>query len=202
MNLLTIIITAVGLAMDCFAVAVSAGTTGKHFKPKNLLVMALYFGGFQSAMVLAGWSGGSLLVKFISRIDHWVAFGLLVLIGGKMLIEAMEFTEHKKTDYTDHGVMLLLSIATSIDALAIGVGFSFLKSGLGLPVLCIGTAAFLFTLLGGAIGKRTGELLGKRAEIAGGLILIGMGVKILIEHLSAEHAAHISNLIISFLKVC
>lgn len=184
MDFLTIILISVGLAMDCFAVSISAGTTGKNFSRKNLIYMALSFGAFQSAMILAGWFAGSGFKSLIESFDHWIAFGLLFIIGAKMLKEGFEKECDCHSDYTSGKALLLLSFATSIDALAVGISFSVLKSGLLLPVLAIGVASFAFTLLGGAIGKKVGEKFGKRAEVAGGLILIGIGVKIVLEHLS------------------
>ena len=184
MDLISILLISVSLAMDCFAVAISAGTTGRNFTRKNLIYMALSFGAFQSLMVFAGWLAGSGFKSLIESFDHWIAFGLLVIIGGKMLKEGFEKECECHSDYTSGKALLLLSFATSIDALAVGISFSVLKSGLLLPVLSIGAASFGFTLLGGAIGKKVGERFGKRAEIAGGLILIGIGVKIVLEHLA------------------
>jgi len=183
MDLISTILISVGLAMDCFAVSISAGTTGKNFTRKNLLYMAVSFGGFQTAMTLLGWVAGSGLKNFIESFDHWIAFGLLAVIGAKMLKEGLEKEEENHGDYTSGKALILLSIATSIDALAVGISFSVLKSGLLLPSIFIGAASFGFTILGGFIGNKAGELLGKRAEIAGGLILIGIGVRILLEHL-------------------
>jgi putative Mn2+ efflux pump MntP len=174
---------AVSLAMDCFAVAISAGTSGGNFKFKNLVIMAILFGSFQSVMVMAGWLAGTGLKEYIESVDHWIAFGLLAVIGGKMVFEGFEKEEQQRSDYISWRALIALSFATSIDALAVGVGFSVLKSDLIMPVIFIGAASFFLTLIGGMIGKKAGELLGKRAEIAGGLILIGIGVKILFEHL-------------------
>jgi|ERR1035437_3625905 putative Mn2+ efflux pump MntP len=182
MDLITIIIISVGLAMDCFAVSISAGTTGLNFRLKNLVLMALSFGVFQSVMTLMGWLAGSGFKSFIESFDYWIAFGLLAIIGAKMLKEGLKKDSGYKNDYTSGKVIILLSFATSIDALAAGVSFSVMKSGLLMPVLMIGAVSFAFTILGGAIGKKAGQMFGKRAEIAGGLILIGIGVKILLEH--------------------
>lgn len=183
MGLITILLISTSLAMDCFAVAMSAGTTGRDFRLKNLFVMAVCFGVFQSAMVLFGWAAGSGFKSFMENFDHWIAFGLLFIIGVKMLKEGFEKECDCHSDYTSGKALIALSFATSIDALAVGISFSVMKSGLLLPVIMIGTASFGFTLLGGAIGNKAGKMLGKRAEIAGGLILIGIGVKIVLEHL-------------------
>lgn len=183
MDLISIVLISVGLAMDCFAVAISAGTTDKNFRLKNIIIMALLFGFFQSGMVLTGWLAGSGFKTLIESYDHWIAFGLLAVIGAKMLKEGFEKDCECHSDYTSGKALLWLSFATSIDALAVGVSFSVMRSGLLIPVILIGAASFVFTILGGAIGKKAGQLLGRRAEIAGGLILIGIGVKILLEHL-------------------
>lgn len=174
---------AIGLAMDCFAVAISAGTTGRSFRLKNLLYMALSFGIFQSLMTLFGWLAGNSFILLIKNFDHWIVFGLLVFIGGKMLKEGLEKNSEEQSDYTTGKALIWLSFATSIDALAVGVSFSVMKNGILMPVILIGVVSFVFTLIGGAIGKKVGQMFGKRAEILGGLILIGIGVKILIEHL-------------------
>jgi len=183
MSFWEISLIAVGLAMDCFAVSISAGTTGKNFTRKNLILMALSFGGFQMAMTLLGWLAGTSFKSFISSFDHWIAFGLLAIIGGKMLKEGFEKECECHSDYTSGRALLVLSFATSIDALAVGVSFSVLKSDMLVPAAMIGAASFLFTMLGGGIGKKVGEMFGKKAEIAGGLVLIGIGIKVLAEHL-------------------
>ena len=183
MDLLTMILISIGLAMDCFAVAISAGTTGKGFKLNNLLSMGLLFGIFQSLMTLFGWLAGNSFIALIKNFDHWIAFGLLVLIGTKMLKEGLEKNSEGKSDYTTGKALIWLSFATSIDALAVGVSFSVMKYDMLIPVVLIGSVSFAFTLLGGAIGKKVGQMFGRRAEILGGLILIGISVKILIEHL-------------------
>jgi putative Mn2+ efflux pump MntP len=168
--------------MDCFAVAICAGTTGTGFKFKNLFIMALSFGGFQSFMAIFGWLAGTGFRAIINSFDHWIAFGLLMFVGSKMLKEGFEKGGEKQSDYTSLKAVILLSIATSIDAMAVGVSFSLLKQALLLPIILIGAASFIFTLAGGIIGRKAGQILGKRAEVLGGLILIGIGVKILIEH--------------------
>lgn len=189
MDTLTITAIAFGLAMDCFAVAVSAGTGTKKVNEWTPLLMALLFGGFQSIMVVAGWFGASLFKNYIINFDHWIAFGLLALVGGKMLMEGFEKeTEEDKiaSNYTSLKILLLLAVATSIDALAVGVSFSFINMALMMPVIIIGAMSFALTGAGFFIGKKAGELLGKKAEILGGLILIGIGVKILVEYLMGK----------------
>jgi putative Mn2+ efflux pump MntP len=133
-------------------------------------------------MAVFGWLAGTGFMAIIRSFDHWIAFGLLMFVGSKMLKEGLEKGNAKQSDYTSFKAVILLSIATSIDALAVGVSFSLLKQGLLLPIILIGAASFIFTIAGGIIGRKAGQILGKRAEVLGGLILIGIGVKILIEH--------------------
>jgi len=185
MGLMLIMITAVGLAMDCFAVSISAGACTKKAQNTALLKMALMFGIFQSGMTLIGWFAGNSFASVISGFDHWVAFGLLAFVGGKMLVEGIkEDEERKETDFCSTKTILVLSVATSIDALAVGVSFSVLDAGPVLPAAVIGAASFLFSLAGAVIGRKTGQILGNKAEILGGIILIGIGVKILLEHIA------------------
>jgi putative Mn2+ efflux pump MntP len=179
-----IIITAVGLAMDCFAVSLSAGTCRVKVKTSILLKMAIMFGIFQAGMTFIGWFVGSAFAGIIGAFDHWIAFGLLLAVGGKMILEALKKEEDKTAiNYCSNRIILLLSVATSIDALAVGISFSILKAGLVLPVMVIGVVSFLFSIAGGFIGRKTGEMLGDKAELFGGLILVGIGIKILIEHI-------------------
>lgn len=185
MDLLTVLSIAVGLAMDCFAVAITVGVTVKDIKPGHVFKIALFFGGFQTGMTLIGWGLGTGFAKFISSFDHWIAFGLLLIVGGKMLLESFEKCEDgcHKTDYSSTKALILLSFATSIDALAVGVSFSFLKVSILMPALMIGLASFAFPILGVIVGKKTGEFFENKAEFIGGLILIGIGTKILLEHI-------------------
>jgi putative Mn2+ efflux pump MntP len=186
MDLLDILLIAVGLAMDCFAVSVCYGFMSKQMRWKRILRMALFFGGFQALMPVIGWLVGLAFKDMISQVDHWIAFGLLGAIGLKMLIEAIR----KKDDscciqFEKITVLLSLAVATSIDALIIGIGFAFLKVNIVLAVIVIGMISAGFTILGVTLGKRFGRFLGKKAEIIGGIVLIGIGVKILLEHLFA-----------------
>lgn len=146
--------------------------------------MAFFFGAFQMMMPCLGWAAGSALRGFIADIDHWIAFGLLFLIGAKMITEAMRAEDGVKTDPFELKTLLLLSVATSIDALAAGLGFAFLKVAILFPVVIIGLTTFLFSFAGVWAGARFGNVLAAKARLAGGLILIGIGTKILIEHLS------------------
>ena len=179
----------VGLAMDAFAVSVSCGTTLKKHRGQGALRMGLAFGGFQMAMPTLGWLGGSALRAFIAGIDHWIAFGLLAFIGGKMLYEATRPGScRKEIDPSDLGVLLMLAVATSIDALAVGVSFAFLNVPLLAPILIIGLITFTLSGLGVFIGNGVGRFLEGKAEALGGLVLIGIGAKILFEHLNLIEA--------------
>jgi putative Mn2+ efflux pump MntP len=185
MDLITISGIALGLAMDCFAVAISTGTGTKKINRWTPVFMALLFGFFQFFMVFIGWAGGSFFKNYILNFDHWIAFLLLFLVGVKMLKEGIEKEDdaREKTDYTSVKMLLLLSFATSIDALAVGVSFSLINIRIFFPAVIIGFMSFIMTVIGFLIGKKAGEMLGKRAEILGGIILIFIGIKILIEHI-------------------
>ena len=134
-------------------------------------------------MPVLGWLAGNTIVEFISDYDHWLAFGLLGLIGGRMIWESFHSEDSKSTDVTKGFMLLTLSIATSIDALAVGLSFAFLKINIVMATVTIGITAFLITIIGLLLGKKVGGLVGKRAECIGGVILIGIGIKILLEHM-------------------
>jgi putative Mn2+ efflux pump MntP len=175
---------AFGLAMDAFAVSIASGVTIKHLRIRNALTIAAFFGSFQAFMPLIGWLAGLTLRDFISGVDHWVAFGLLNGIGFKMIYESCKVESiERKINPLNIFVLLILSVATSIDALAVGLSLSFLKIAIAIPALVIGTVTFLLTLLGVFVGSRVGHFFEKKIEILGGLMLIGIGIKILIEHL-------------------
>ena len=184
MDIITIFLIAVGLSMDAFAVAVTSGFTMKKVELKNALKMALYFGGFQALMPLIGYLAGQSFKGFISSFDHWIAFIVLSAIGGKMIYEAHKIDEiEKEKDNTNSFVLLGLAIATSIDALAVGISLSLLVNNIIFPALFIGVVTFIFSFAGVYIGKKFGNFFENKIEVAGGVILIGMGIKILIEHL-------------------
>lgn len=184
MNLITIFLTSVGLAMDAFAVSISGGISIKKVTLKDSLIIATFFGGFQFIMPLLGWSSGLFFRDFIISFDHWIAFGLLGLIGGKMIYESFQNDEEEEgTDFRNLSVLLTLAIATSIDALAIGLTFSVIKTPIVEASIIIGIITFLICLFGVFVGNKFGHLFEKQAETIGGIILIGIGVKILIEHL-------------------
>jgi putative Mn2+ efflux pump MntP len=186
----SIVLIGFSLAMDAFAVSVSFGISIKNLRAFHAVRASLFFAFFQFAMPVAGWYLGMAFAAYIRSFDHWVAFGLLVLIGGKMLFEASKAKEEKETggqgkDIRSLSCLLLLSVATSIDALAVGLSFSLLGQGIWLPAILISVITFAVCLTGFEFGRRIGVLLEKRAGILGGLILIGIGVKILLEHFLA-----------------
>jgi putative Mn2+ efflux pump MntP len=184
MNLLSIFIIAIGLAMDAFAVSIVSGVTIQRMHIRHALRIALFFGGFQALMPLLGWLCGNWATKYVQEFDHWVAFALLSVIGGKMIHESFQMKdEDSQKDPLNLYILFALAVATSIDAFAVGLTFSFLKGSILTPVLIIGLVTFGLSFLGTYIGNRFGHIFENKIEIAGGLILIGMGLKILIEHL-------------------
>ena len=183
-NILSILLISTGLAMDAFAVSITSGITIRRLRIRHALRIALFFGLFQSLMPIIGWLSGIALKDFIAGVDHWIAFGLLSIIGCKMIYESfkLEPTENK-IDPLNIYVLFILSIATSIDALAVGLSLSFLEVAIVLPAIIIGIVTFLLSFLGVYIGNKVGHFFERKIEIIGGLILIGIGIKILIEHL-------------------
>lgn len=182
MSFIELLLIAVGLSMDAFAVSVCKGLSVKRLNARHAALAGVYFGGFQFMMPVAGWLLGSRFESAITSIDHWIAFGLLVLIGCGMLKEAFSKSEELNDDF-GFKTMLLLAIATSIDALAVGVTFAFLSVSILPAAGLIGVITFLLSTAGIYIGHAFGEKLGKRAELAGGVLLILIGTKILLEHL-------------------
>lgn len=183
---LSILIIAIGLSADCFAVALSSSIAKKSLPLWQGFKIALSFGLFQAAMILIGWWAGSKVIRFISTYDHWLAFALLLFVGGRMIWESLHEKEGKetKTDITRWLFLLTLSVATSLDALAVGLSFAFLKVNLTLASTTIGVVCFIITFSGFFAGKKLGAVIGKRAEVIGGIILILIGLRILLEHLS------------------
>lgn len=184
MDFISIILIAVGLAMDSFAVSITSGITLKQIRIRDAAKIALFFGLFQAGMPVLGWLAGSGLADLVSEVDHWIAFGLLSFIGGRMIYESVKKEESKK-EVNPLGiyVLLMFSIATSIDALAVGVSFAFLGVYILNPIIVIGVITFLLSFVGVYAGDRFGQILKNKVKIAGGFILIGIGLKILIEHL-------------------
>lgn len=184
MSLLTIFLLAVGLGVDAFSVAIGIGASNNKKSWAPVFRLSLAFGLFQFVMPLIGWLAGSTVVDRIQSFDHWIAFALLVLVGGKMIREGFEKeSDEQKTDQTRGWPLFLLSIATSIDALAVGFSFSLLKIDLLFPAAIIGVVCFMMTAVGMIFGKGLARIFGRKVEILGGLVLIAIGMKILIEHL-------------------
>jgi len=180
MDLITIIFIAIALAMDAFAVSIVSGLTIKSLKIQNALMIALFFGLFQGIMPIVGWLAGLSFRDLISSIDHWIAFGLLGAIGCKMIYESSKMEGSKKNiDPLNLYILLILSIATSIDALAVGLSLSFLKVSIAFPAIVIGIITFSLSVIGVYIGDRFGHFFEKKIEIIGGLILICIGIRIL-----------------------
>ena len=184
MDLLTLLGIAVALAMDAFAVALSAGLILPRLTGRHLFRFGFHFGLFQALMPILGWLAGVTVRSYIESFDHWLAFGLLTFVGGKMLFEAWQSDEEnpREGDPTRGLSLVMLSIATSIDALAVGLSLAILGIDIWTPALVIGLVACALTLCGMLLGRRLGRAWGTRVEIGGGLILIAIGVKILLEH--------------------
>ncbi|MFA5327486.1 MAG: manganese efflux pump MntP family protein [Prolixibacteraceae bacterium] len=184
MEILTVLLLAIGLSFDSFAVSVCSGLNLPQIRFFQAAKIALFLALFQAFMPLAGWLVGHSIKSLIEPVDHWIAFGLLSLIGGKMIIESFIGTEAREIKNPLHfRVILMLSLATSIDALAVGFSFATLTDKIMIAVFVIGSVTFIASMLGILLGKKTGPKINRFAEIAGGFILIGIGTKILIEHL-------------------
>lgn len=188
MSFIDLFLIGVGLSMDAFAAAICQGLSMTRIKWGHALTVGLYFGGFQALMPFIGWMLGSQFADRIQQYDHWIAFILLVLIGGNMIREALSGDEEDaaqaETDLRlDHKKLFLMAIATSIDALAIGVTFAFLETAILPAIGIIGCTTFCISVAGVAVGCWFGARYKKRAEITGGAILVLLGIKILLEHL-------------------
>ena len=213
MGIVSIIMIAIGLSMDAFAVSISNGILIRELRARHIFKIAFFFGGFQALMPMLGWAAGYRFKDYIVSFDHWIAFGLLSFIGAKMILEALngkkpedpikEETEYlyevalaehegvqliddtsvERSRIDDNRYLLMLAVATSIDALAVGVSFAFLKVSIVNASLLIGLTTFVICAAGVVVGKRFGELFRRQAELAGGVILILIGLKILVEHL-------------------
>ena len=174
---------AIALAMDAFAVAICKGLTVKKIKPRHLLITGLYFGGFQALMPLIGYFLGVNFRQYIESVDHWIAFALLGIIGANMIKESFSKDDEAHTDDFSFKSMLPLAVATSIDALAVGVTLAFLKVNVATSVSLIGVITFLISATGIWLGRKVGCKFKSKAEFLGGAILILMGIKIVLEHL-------------------
>jgi putative Mn2+ efflux pump MntP len=180
----TILFTAIGLSADCFAVALSISITQRDLSLRKFMRYPLAFGIFQALMLLLGWLAGRTVIEFISSFDHWLAFALLTIIGGKMIWESWhEKDEGAEKDINKWLTLLALSLATSIDSLAVGLSYAFLNVDIVLASITTGLISFIVPLIGYYIGKKVGALVGRRAEMAGGIILIIIGLRIILEHL-------------------
>ncbi len=185
MDLISVPLIAVGVSMDCLAVAIATSISQPGVSHRRILRVALIFGLFQFGMLVGGWYAGQTFVDAVESYDHWIAFGLLLLVGGHMLLEAIRGEEegHEHTDITTGMPLLTLSIATSIDSLGVGLSLAFVEENLWLAALIVGSVCFLITAAGFYAGRRIGGWLGRWADAVGGLVLIGIGVRILITHL-------------------
>lgn len=189
MDSVTLFLLACGLAMDAFAVSLSNGLCYQNFRRSQAALSAVTFGAFQAIMPVLGYFAGKFFSKAISSVDHWIAFLLLGLIGGHMLVESIRELRHpescpEKRPFTTR-ILLIQAIATSIDALAVGVSLAVVDTSIAAAAAIIGTVTCALCLLGAAIGKKSGAFLGQWAKLLGGAILVAIGLKILIEHLAA-----------------
>ncbi len=184
MGVLEILLLGVGLAMDAFAVSICKGLSMKKMNWKNAVIIALYFGVFQALMPLIGYFLGVTFESLVTTFDHWIAFILLSLIGGKMIKESFDREDDKENDKVDLKTMVVLAVATSIDALAVGITFAFFDVNLMLAISSIGIITFIISILGVKIGNRFGDKYQSKAELMGGVILVLLGIKILLEHLN------------------
>ena len=183
MSLFEIFLIAIGLAMDAFAVSVCKGLSMKNFNLKNAVIIGLYFGIFQAVMPLIGFLLGSTFSELVVSVDHWIAFILLSIIGIKMIKDSLKNEDDDKNDKLNFRTMAILAIATSIDALAIGITFAFFEINIIKAISIIGIITFTISLIGVIIGNKFGDKFQGKAEIVGGGILILIGLKILLEHL-------------------
>lgn len=182
MNLATILLIAVGLSMDSLAVSVGGGIFMKEFCVKKSLKMAFILAGFQGGMTFLGWAISIHFSSYICNLDHWIAFILLGYLGGKMIYESFQDESGTLSSFSNK-TLFTLGIATSIDALAVGISFAFLKTAILLPVAIIAGITFLLSFSGVCCGFRFGKIKGINVELLGGIILVAIGIKILIEHM-------------------
>ena len=184
MEFLTVFLIALGLAADCFVVALGGSISRRNLSFLQVGRVSLSFGVFQAVMPVLGWLAGLTVVNLVDDYDHWLALALLGFVGGKMVWESFRSKDGRSesADITRGWLLVTLSVATSIDALAVGLTFAFIKVNVLAASLTIGTVAFLVTVIGFLLGKKAHRLMGRRAEVIGGLILIGIGIKIVMEH--------------------
>ena len=183
MDALTIVLIAVGLAMDALAVSIAKGIVIKHQRQKTALLLASFFGGFQMLMPTIGWLAGTSFKTVIMGIDHWIAFGLLTFIGSKMIYDSIRKEDGEKEESLRLHSLMTLAVATSIDALMVGLSFAFLQTQILAPILVIGLITFFLSLMGFYFGCGLGRIFGNKIKIVGGLILLAIGMRILFEDL-------------------
>ena len=180
-----IILLAIGVSMDAFAVSIAKGLATQQLRPKHYASVALWFGGFQALMPIVGYFLGVNFASIVENFDHWIAFGLLVLIGLNMIREAIWGEEESQDSNFGVRHMFIMAVATSIDALAVGITMAFLGINIWLAATIIGVITFLLSASGIYLGRTVGGKLGDKAGILGGIVLIAIGIKILVEHLGA-----------------
>ena len=183
MSFAEIFFRGIGLAMDALAVSICKGLAFKKMNWKNAIIIAIYFGLFQAIMPVFGYFLGTTFERFVTVVDHWVAFILLCIIGGSMIREAFDNEDEKKNDKLDFKTMIVLAIATSIDALAVGITFAFFDVNILRSSVIIGIVTFTISMFGVKIGNKFGDKYQNKAEFFGGALLIILGIKILLEHL-------------------
>ena len=184
-ELLAVIAIAVGLAMDTFAVSIVTGAAYKQLHIRHTLRMAGFFGGFQAFMPVVGYLAGLSVRQYVSNFDHWIAFGILAAVGLKMIYESFKIKEERKTPNPENlAVVLVLAVATSIDALAVGITLSLVTHAIVLAVIIIGVVTFGLSFAGVYIGKKFGHFFESGIEAIGGLVLIGLGIKIVLQHVA------------------
>jgi len=183
-DFITILLIALGLAMDCFAVSLGIGTSPVKKDVRTVFRLTFHFGLFQGMMTFLGWLAGSSIVTLIANFDHWIAFGLLAWVGVRMVRESLSTKEEDDPCNPSKGkTLIMLSVATSIDALAVGLSLAFVDGSILVSSLVIGVTSLLLSLLGLFIGGKLGCKFGKRMELIGGLVLIGIGIRVLVSHI-------------------
>lgn len=182
MDLLTLFLLSIGLCFDTFAVSVSSGLLRKEIIFWQAVRIAFFLALFQAIMPVLGWLGGITIKGWIESYDHWIALGILSILGIKMLIESFKKSEEKNINPLDIKVIISMALATSIDAFAVGISFAIIEVNMLLAFIIIGSVTFIASMLGILFGKKTGSHFGQKMEIIGGLILIAIGIKIVIEH--------------------
>ncbi len=185
MDALTIILIAVGLALDALAISIANGMVATANRRQSAFLMAIFFGGFQMLMPIVGWASGMLFQTVVMALDHWIAFGLLAFIGAKMIYDGLKVQAEKVASDLRLQTLLVLAVATSIDALMVGFSFAFLQSEILLPIAVIGLVTFGLSFVGFYFGCGLGKYFGHRIKIVGGIGLVLIGLKILLEHLVA-----------------